>query len=187
MKEKELEKGFTIVEVALVLAIAGLIFLMVFIVLTSLQRTQRDARRRDDVGVLLTALQRFQTNNRGALPSGNIKTTGVTWNSEVEGTAAGDTSWKGFYKAFLGKFEDPAGHYYTIKAGECGASPGVECNFGKEANNETISFEANKYTMYIVESAACDGAKAVGSGNPRRLAVLYKMEGTGGAYCASSQ
>ena len=34
--------GFTIIEVVLVLAIAGLIFLMVFIALPVLQRSQRD-------------------------------------------------------------------------------------------------------------------------------------------------
>lgn len=39
-------KGFTIIEVVLVLAIAGLIFLMVFIALPALQRGQRDTQRR---------------------------------------------------------------------------------------------------------------------------------------------
>ena len=39
---KQKEKGFTIIEVVLVLAIAGLIFLMVFIALPQLQRSQRN-------------------------------------------------------------------------------------------------------------------------------------------------
>ena len=39
------KKGFTIIEVVLVLAIAGLIFLMVFIALPALQRTQRNTQR----------------------------------------------------------------------------------------------------------------------------------------------
>jgi prepilin-type N-terminal cleavage/methylation domain-containing protein len=34
--------GFTIIEVVLVLAIAGLIFLIVFLALPALQRSQRD-------------------------------------------------------------------------------------------------------------------------------------------------
>lgn len=41
--------GFTIIEVVLVLAIAGLIFLMIFIALPSLQRSQRDQTRKNDV------------------------------------------------------------------------------------------------------------------------------------------
>ena len=68
MKKRDYNEGFTIIEVALVLAIAGLIFLMVFIALPAVQRTQRDAKRRDDIGTLLTAIQKYQSNNRGALP-----------------------------------------------------------------------------------------------------------------------
>ena len=45
-------KGFTIIEVALVLAIAGLIFLMVFIALPALQRNQRDTQRKTSLNNL---------------------------------------------------------------------------------------------------------------------------------------
>ncbi|MDO4399218.1 MAG: prepilin-type N-terminal cleavage/methylation domain-containing protein, partial [Candidatus Saccharibacteria bacterium] len=71
MKKGELKKktGFTIIEVSLVLAIAGLIFLMVFIALPQLQRQQRDSRRRDDILSFLETVKKYQTNNRGALPS----------------------------------------------------------------------------------------------------------------------
>ena len=57
------KKGFTIIEVVLVLAIAGLIFLMVFIALPALQRTQRDTQRRQDFSRLSAALVQYQTNN----------------------------------------------------------------------------------------------------------------------------
>jgi hypothetical protein cdiviTM7_02704 len=50
------KKGFTIIEVVLVLAIAGLIFLMVFLALPALQRSQRDAQRKQDVAMVVTAL-----------------------------------------------------------------------------------------------------------------------------------
>ena len=40
------KNGFTIIEVVLVLAIAGLIFLMVFIALPALQRSQRDTQKK---------------------------------------------------------------------------------------------------------------------------------------------
>ena len=53
-------KGFTIIEVVLVLAIAGLIFLMVFIALPALQRNQRDTRRKNDLSTFASALQNFQ-------------------------------------------------------------------------------------------------------------------------------
>ena len=69
---KNNKKGFTIIEVVLVLAIAGLIFLMVFLALPALQRSQRDTQRKNDASRLRAAVTDFSSNNRGALPwSGN--------------------------------------------------------------------------------------------------------------------
>lgn len=166
MKKESSKKGFTIVEVALVLAIAGLIFLMVFIALPAVQRTQRDAKRRDDVGVLLSAIQKYQNNNRGSLPDST---------DDLE--------------PFLGSsFEDPKGFDYEIVIGGCGVKTGEgDCTFGNEANDGSVSFDDSGYRMYVVRSATCDGAQAIPSNNPRKVAVLYKMEGGGGAYCANMQ
>jgi len=61
-------KGFTIIEVVLVLAIAGLIFLMVFIALPALQRSQRDQARKSDVSSVAAAVTSFTSNNRGEFP-----------------------------------------------------------------------------------------------------------------------
>lgn len=63
------QKGFSIIEVVLVLAIAGLIFLMVFVALPALQRSQRDQARRSDVGVVGSAISSYASNNRGKLPT----------------------------------------------------------------------------------------------------------------------
>ena len=65
---KNTKKGFTIIEVVLVLAIAGLIFLMVFLALPALQRSQRDTQRKNDASRLRAAITDFQSNNRGAVP-----------------------------------------------------------------------------------------------------------------------
>lgn len=67
--QKQNQKGFTIIEVVLVLAIAGLIFLMVFIALPALQRSQRDGQRRSDVSSFVSQLTSYSTNNRGSLPT----------------------------------------------------------------------------------------------------------------------
>lgn len=69
MNKQKNEKGFTIIEVVLVLAIAGLIFLMVFIALPALQRNQRDTQRKADLSRLQTALTSYASNNRNALPT----------------------------------------------------------------------------------------------------------------------
>ena len=62
------KKGFTIIEVVLVLAIAGLIFLMVFIAFPALQRSQRDTQRTDDMARVQSQLMSWQNNHSNKLP-----------------------------------------------------------------------------------------------------------------------
>lgn len=57
------KRGFTIIEVVLVLAIAGLLFLAVFIGLPALQRSQRNTQRRQDVARVASAVTEYQSAN----------------------------------------------------------------------------------------------------------------------------
>ena len=78
------KQGFTIIEVVLVLAIAGLIFLMVFVALPALQRSQRDTQRRNDMSRVDTSLVQYQTNN--STKSNNLPAQG-TWPGKSAYTA----------------------------------------------------------------------------------------------------
>ena len=69
MKKHNLYRGFTIIEVVLVLAIAGLIFLMVFLGLPALQRSQRDTARKSWSSTLIANLENARANNKGSIPS----------------------------------------------------------------------------------------------------------------------
>ena len=60
---KSSKYGFTIIEVVLVLAIAGLLFLAVFIGLPALQRSQRNTQRRQDVARVASAVTEYQSAN----------------------------------------------------------------------------------------------------------------------------
>ena len=68
MNVQKNEKGFSIIEVVLVLAIAALIFLMVFIALPALQKSQRDNARKQDASNVASALNTYKGNKRGKLP-----------------------------------------------------------------------------------------------------------------------
>jgi prepilin-type N-terminal cleavage/methylation domain-containing protein len=61
--------GFTIIEVVLVLAIASIIFLLVFLAVPALQASQRDTARKNDAARVVTALANFAGNNSGSLTS----------------------------------------------------------------------------------------------------------------------
>lgn len=68
MNKNTKQEGFTIIEVVLVLAIAALIFLMIFIALPALQRGQRDTARKNDANSVASALNSYRGNSRGDLP-----------------------------------------------------------------------------------------------------------------------
>ena len=61
-------KGFTIIEVMIVLAIAGLIILIVLLAVPALQRNGRNTAIKNDASALTAAVAEFASNNDGALP-----------------------------------------------------------------------------------------------------------------------
>lgn len=63
------EDGFTIIEVLIVLAIAGLIMLIVFLAVPALQRNARNTSRKSDASSLAAALSEYINNNDGQLPA----------------------------------------------------------------------------------------------------------------------
>lgn len=69
--------GFTIIEVLIVLAIAGLILLIVFLAVPNLQRNSRNTQRKNDVQSILGAVSEYESNNAGALPGAYDSTTGA--------------------------------------------------------------------------------------------------------------
>lgn len=69
MNARTQNKGFTIIEVVLVLAIAALIFLMIFVALPALQRGQANTARKNDASTIASAISTYRTNNSGTLPS----------------------------------------------------------------------------------------------------------------------
>ncbi|HSW65909.1 MAG TPA: type II secretion system protein [Bacillota bacterium] len=69
LKKRKAEQGFTIIEVLIVLAIAGLILLVVFLAVPALQRNARNTQRKNDVGNTLSAFSEYVNNNAGALPT----------------------------------------------------------------------------------------------------------------------
>lgn len=67
--KKSNQTGFTIIEVMIVLAIAGLIMLIVFLAVPALQRNSRNSQRKADVGRELSAATEVISNNNGAVTS----------------------------------------------------------------------------------------------------------------------
>lgn len=58
-------RGFTVIETLIVLAIAGLILLIVLLAIPALQRSSRNNQRRQDVQAVLEAVSHYALNNSG--------------------------------------------------------------------------------------------------------------------------
>lgn len=169
------KKGFTIIEVVLVLAIAGLIFLMVFIALPALQRSQRDTQRRDDYGMLSSAVTSYSASNGGRL----YKLANATSMTDTSATAkAGGTPAANKYINDTGL--DPNGKAYTLKAY-------TMTNF--TAANIADPTETQ---VYIVIGADCTGVKnqhdyPKANSSSRAFAIYGYLESGSGTYCSASQ
>lgn len=71
------QKGFTIIEVLIVLAIVGLIMLIVFLAVPALQRSSRNTQIKNDVQNVVGGVSEFQNANNGVLPS-SVQTAAAT-------------------------------------------------------------------------------------------------------------
>lgn len=61
-------EGFTIIEVLIVLAVAGLLFLMIFEAIPALERNNRNSQRKNDIAMILGAVSHYALNDSGNFP-----------------------------------------------------------------------------------------------------------------------
>ena len=155
------KKGFTIIEVVLVLAIAGLIFLMVFVALPALQRSQRDTQRRQDYADLLAAMNSYITNNNGTLP---IDNTSLSAKEYINATGNG-----------------PSGNSYTINVCTYAADT---CPKATWATTDEATNQQEGNPVWIVKEATCSEGTVIKSNSKKAFAIYADLET--GTYCQSS-
>lgn len=158
MNKHKQKQGFTIIEVVLVLAIAALIFLMVFMALPALQRSQRDTQRKNDMGRLKTAIDSYKANNRGRLP------TELTSSSQPFSSFSFGIN---YMKADQGEFNDPDGSPYLVR-------------YSPRLSGFTPS--GWPHSIFISPGSKCNGEALDSAGGPTNYAIQYNLE-NGGAYC----
>ena len=180
------KKGFTIIEVVLVLAIAGLIFLMVFIALPALQRSQRNTRRRSDMSRFVAAVTEYQAGNDNKLPFIGAQSSGsaATYDDET-------TDWvkKYIMAGNNEQFMDPDGNYYAITKG----MTGMMSYSGNPATGDASSFVrsalyAGHHVIIAYPKHSCgdsEGYITQASGN-NFCALMMELEG-GAINCVDNQ
>jgi prepilin-type N-terminal cleavage/methylation domain-containing protein len=154
---KKVSKGFTIIEVMIVLAIAGLIMVVVFLAIPQLQRSQRNNARQAVMNRISTEINNYASNNNGAIPTmNNNATTGYV------GTTGG------FYVRYIASnansFTDP--------------STGAIMNFVAWTNDAAVNTST---TAFYASGRTCNG-EASQAGTGRNFVVMTQLEG-GAIYC----
>jgi prepilin-type N-terminal cleavage/methylation domain-containing protein len=91
-KNSKSNGGFTIIEVLIVLAIAGLIMLIVFLAVPALQRNSRNTSIKNDVQNVLGGVAEYQGANNGKIPATIAGTNGTVTYSGASGSGANQTS-----------------------------------------------------------------------------------------------
>ncbi len=157
------KKGFTIIEVVLVLAIAGLIFLMVFIALPNMQRSQRDTQRRNDFSALSANITQYMTNNNGKLPDTTAKLGTDPAKNYINSTG-----------------EDPNGYTYNLTVADCSGKGNAVCMTLAKATNSAAT------QVVILRHAQCKDGQPYESKGNRSYAVFGQLEAGVGYYCQSN-
>ena len=181
------DEGFTIIEVLIVLAIAGIILVIVLVAVPQLQRNQRNEARRNILARIATELNNYASNNSGQYPAPN--TASGTTNFAVPSAA------DGFFNRYLGcttaaagstptctaNIDDPrhgipvghntgAGTIMSVQAGTPGVIDPNQDRFGSIA-----------YSLGFV----CNG-EVTAAGDGRNFAVQMRLEG-GAIACIDNQ
>ena len=155
INNKNKSKGFTIIEVMIVLAIAGLIMLIVFLAVPALQRQARNTQRKNDAGNVASAISTWISNNNGALP-GQTGVNGATCDSDLKSAINGVN---------LG--------YYKSGNVSCVTSMPSVCQTSGVCTTGYLSTE----NMFLLEGYICQGNTPQTTGaTTRSYVLLYAVE-----------
>lgn len=149
-------QGFTIVEVLIVLTIAGLLLSIIFLAVPALQRNQRNTARRSDASSILSALTEWTSNNSGKLPT--TCTAGAASGNCGDNTASSTSTW--------------------LKAASLGQIPSSAVSFTNNTSAPTSLPTNTVLDSAVVHSfLKCSGNSATTTGaSYRSYVVLYSTE-----------
>jgi len=161
-KTEKSDQGFTIIEVMIVLAIAGLILLIVFLAVPALQRSARNTQRKNDAAAVDAAISNYISDNNGAVPDTLTYAGGVV---TVSCTAGG---YNGAACTVGTNSETAKVGIFTAATEDTAAAAG-----DKVTNDQTVE---------LVPGWNCNSTNTgLGAKSPRSASVLFQLEAGNGA------
>ncbi len=166
MFKSKRQQGFTIIEVMIVLAIAGLIMVVVLVAIPQLQRNQRNEARRNVLSRIAAEVNNYISNNAGLAPD------------EAATTNSFSTGFKPRYidNAPAGTFDKPGGGAYTFDTWDAAQTV--------MAATAAAVQDRIEYNL----GASCSGELPTGAGASatRNFAIAVGLEG-GASFCVDNQ
>jgi prepilin-type N-terminal cleavage/methylation domain-containing protein len=165
-KLQKSNKGFTIIEVMIVLAIAALILLIVLLAVPALQRNSRNTAIKNDASAVVGGVSEFESNNDGKTPKGGAGNT--TCNAGDISLSAGATTTPSKPKIQGSTAVDCATtgtHTYTLTDSDTGK---LFLNFGAKCPDTvsgksvtTVTSTRSTAVVYAIEANSDIQAKCV--------------------------
>lgn len=191
LSKKKLQEGFTIIEVMIVLAIAGLILVVVLIAIPQLQRNQRNENRRSIASRIVTEINSFAGNNNGDYPEPIVA---ATTSAHVRYFGAPDQAF-GFFDRYLGcdSAATPVTCDANINDPQTGLPVGIPTASGEGSSITTVAGAGAAPTLgdeagsiAYATGVVCDGEVMTTSGaNNRSFAFQMRLEG-GAIFCSDN-
>ena len=148
----------------MVLAIAGLIFLVVFLALPALQNSQKDTARKQDVGQVVSALQSYMADHQGSLDS-----------LTVNGAETSNPTLSGY----VGKLSQ---HTNIDIRGDSNGDQGLKT---ADVNSIKVNPSWGLPTIFVSIGESCVSGSSGYSTSTSTDASVYALLSNGTVYCAS--
>ena len=179
-KNLKTKKGFTLIEVVLVLAIGGLIILMALLVFPNAMANLRDTQRREDFTALSTSISNFSASNSGKI----IRLLG-TKNAKLRDDACRESFLDA--SAYVNSTgEDPNGYPYEVTV--CTYN-GWKGSLAEKVPIASDDSENGKTEIIVVLGADCDDVSDQGYSIPNQnnstkaYAIFGGLETGSKTYC----
>lgn len=183
---KQTRRGFTIVELAVVIAVIAILATVVFVTLNTAQGRARDAKRKTDIVNITKALEQYYSTN-GTYPLPTNTTGGLISASGVDQYwfVSGGTSWTNFATALSGKIDtlptEPrndtlaasnGGYAYAYYAGDY-TTPGRYC--GTAAGQFYVLMYRTEFVKAEQYTDGTCGGTEIGTSNVNSSYSYYRV------------
>jgi prepilin-type N-terminal cleavage/methylation domain-containing protein len=178
LKNRQADQGFTIIEVMIVLAIAGLILLIVLLAVPAVQRNSRNTTIKSAVGDIAGAISTFESDNNGTTPSYVNDTTSGALTVENGSTPV----------APAGPCVAPSGSGNPTENANTPGGLTVNCGIASPGGTVPASTIDVEIGVVCPSPVPATGPPGNSTASNRSVAIYYAIETSGGTTneCSSS-